>query len=148
MIVDTIRRCDTYRFDNRNILVGLRWLRDHDLNILTLGKHEIDGDRIFFLVNEYETRVVSDGDLEAHRKYIDIHCMVSGSEQMGYAPPCDCKPVKEYDDEQDYALYHVENTRVRLDVGMFALFFPGELHLPGVDERVSSVKKIVVKVKV
>ena len=33
---------------------------------------------------------------EAHRKYIDVQCMIKGGEVVGWAPLADCKPEGEF----------------------------------------------------
>jgi YhcH/YjgK/YiaL family protein len=45
------------------------------------GKHQVEGVRIFFisLMNIKQNQVMK--RLEAHKKYIDIHVVISGSEQ-------------------------------------------------------------------
>jgi len=56
--------------------------------------------------------------------------------------------VAAYDTEQDYALYGGDVSYLRLEQGMFAIFFPEDLHMPGIDHVASPVIKVVVKVKV
>jgi YhcH/YjgK/YiaL family protein len=98
-------------------------------------------------VADYETKPSTTGELEAHKKYIDIHCIVSGSELIGYAPLTDQQACRPYDPDNDFALFHGESSFIRMVPGMFAIFFPDDLHMPGVGETVEHVRKIVVKVK-
>ncbi|NOS84135.1 MAG: YhcH/YjgK/YiaL family protein, partial [Ignavibacteria bacterium] len=55
---------------------------------------------------------------------------------------------KEYDTEKDYLLYNYVSGSIILDEGMFAVFFPDDIHQPGlmIDEPMK-VKKAVVKVR-
>ncbi len=42
---------------------------------------------------------------EGHKKYIDIHVVISGEENLGYTPCSEVTVKKEYDSEGDYELY-------------------------------------------
>jgi len=59
------------------------------------------------------------------------------------------KPIEE-NPEKDYALYECDTQRFVLNSGDFAVFFPNDVHMPGVSvtDRPTPVKKIVVKVKI
>ena len=68
---------------------------------------------------------------------------------MGYVPLKEQKPPKEYDEEKDFILYKDDPSFVKLDAGMFAILFPGELHMPGIMiNNPAKVKKVVIKVRV
>jgi YhcH/YjgK/YiaL family protein len=113
------------------------------------GRFEIAVDDVYALVNNYDTKNSGDGNLEAHRKFIDVQYVVSGSELMGYVPLKEQKPFKEYDAEKDFILYKDDPSFVKLDARMFAILFPGELHMPGIMiNNPAKVKKVVIKVRV
>ncbi len=57
--------------------------------------------------------------LEAHRKYIDIHYCVSGSEGIGYAETSSLESITEYDDNDDHILLKGEYGKVVLHEGDF-----------------------------
>ena len=116
---------------------------------MELGKYEIDGDNIFALVNEYNTKDESEGKLEAHKKYIDVQFVAKGSELMGYAPLENQKVIDEYSEQNDITFFSGEKSFTQVDEGMFAIFFPTDVHLPGIKVNEKSyVKKVVIKVKV
>ena len=50
-----------------------------------LGKFEIDGDRIYGNVMEYDAVLPEAEKLEAHRKYVDIQAVIAGVERMAWA---------------------------------------------------------------
>jgi YhcH/YjgK/YiaL family protein len=74
--------------------------------------------------------------------------MVKGSEQVGYAPLADQTPVTEYDEKNDYILYSGHVSCFDFTEGMFAIFYPRDLHMPGIGEDKSQVRKAVIKVKI
>lgn len=126
---------------------ALEYLRTTDMRAVALGRHEIDGDRLFALVQEYQTRVPADCIWEAHRKYVDVQYIVRGSERMGYAPIADMVPRIDYDAEKDVALFEPGTRFVTLNAGMFAIFGPNDVHSPGgAAGEPQPVRKVVVKV--
>lgn len=50
-----------------------------------LGRLEIDGDRIYGNVMEYDAVLPSAEKLEAHREYVDIQAVICGVEDMAWA---------------------------------------------------------------
>jgi YhcH/YjgK/YiaL family protein len=148
MITDKLENAQLYYPLGGRIEKALKYLEETDLNNLPEGKHEIDGENIFALINVYETKDSGDCNLEAHKKYIDIQCVARGSELIGYAPLNSQTVIKEYDDEKDFALYSGTPSFIKLEEKMFAIFFPGDLHMPGIMFVESAqVKKAVIKIK-
>jgi len=149
MITDKIENAKLYLGLNKRIQKALEYIITTDLINIKEGKYDIDGDNIYVLVNEYNTKERSECFLEAHRKYIDVQYVAKGSELFGYAPLESQKPYAIYDKEKDFELFNEESSFVKFDKGMFAIFFPGDLHMPGIKTVSSSkVKKIVIKIKI
>ena len=85
---------------------------------------------------------------EAHRKYIDIHYCVCGSEGIGYADIATLTPTTEYDEENDYLLLSGEYQKVVLREGDFCIVFPEDAHIPMMSgDHASKLMKAVVKIK-
>lgn len=148
MIVDRIEQFEKYRGLGGRVFQALQFLHGTDLSALKAGRHGLDGDDLFALVNDYRTRPLSGGLFEAHKLYIDVQYVVSGRELIGYAPLVGQVPNREYDEVNDYALYEEEGSYIRMEQGMFAVFMPEDLHMPGVDQVTGDVRKVVVKVRV
>ncbi len=148
MIFDKIENIQIYSDINPAVVKALNFLKETDFSKMKSGKNEISGEDIFSIVSDYETRDLENCRLEAHRKYIDIHFMAEGSEQIGYSLFNKQKQATEYDEENDFILYCGEKNYLKLEEGMFAIFFPSDLHMPGIMlEKPEVVKKVVVKVK-
>jgi biofilm protein TabA len=111
------------------------------------GRHEIDGDEMFLLLNDYLTKDCADCKIEAHRKYVDVQYVIKGKESVGYAPLDGRLSVTEYDGKNDFILFTGDVSFIELNEGMFAIFYPEDLHMPGVGKTKSPVRKAVVKVK-
>ncbi|MDD5712401.1 MAG: YhcH/YjgK/YiaL family protein [Smithellaceae bacterium] len=148
MIIDRIGNIGSYLHLDKGIAAALEYVRNADFSTIAPGKYEIDGDRMFAIVSEYTTQDRRNCKLEAHRKYIDVQYVVTGSEWFGYAPLHDRIPASAYSDEQDEALYDGEASFIKFGAGMFAIFFPEDLHMPGTGKEPTKVKKVVVKVGV
>ena len=146
MILDTIENYQLYKAINERIAKGFDFLRTTDLNAIPSGKHDIDGDTIFALVQEYQTKPLSECKLESHKKFIDIQYMIRGEEMMGVTTQNNQKII-EVNEEKDYTFYEGTTSLVRVSKGMFTIFFPDDLHQPCVQtETISEVKKVVIKV--
>jgi len=128
---------------------ALEYLRTTDLAVVPLGRHEIDGDRLVALVQEYETRLPADCVWEAHRRYVDVQYVVRGAERMGHASIADVVPRVAYDAEKDVALFEPGSRFVTVSAGMVAIFGPDDVHSPGhADGNPQPVRKVVVKVEI
>ncbi|MEN8127667.1 MAG: YhcH/YjgK/YiaL family protein [Planctomycetota bacterium] len=150
MILDQLDSALMYAGLGERIATALALLNEDSVRSAAAGKHEVQGDDIFYVVNEYETGAIEDGQLEVHRKYMDIQYIVSGEECIGYAPLEGLTEESPYESENDAAFYKANNamSRLHLKQGMFAIFWPNEPHMPGrIAEKRGKVKKIVVKIR-
>jgi biofilm protein TabA len=111
-----------------------------------VGRHEIDGERLIALVQEYTTRPVDECAWEAHRKYIDVQFVVRGSERMGHGARSSLVPRQAYDAERDVSLFEPGAAFVTVGPGSYAISGPEDVHAPGGAVREPEVvRKVVVK---
>ena len=149
MILDKIENLDTYKGIHPGINKALNFIKETNFSNLPMGKHDIEGDALFYIFKEYETTPVDDKLLESHLKYIDVQYVTEGVEEMGVTMRTDQKPKKEYDEEQDFMLFNTAYDIITVNAGMFAIFFPDDIHMPEITtSEPSHVKKVVVKVKI
>lgn len=149
MIIDKLTNAGLYSQINKRIASALKYLKNSDFENVETGRHNIDGDNIYALINDYMTKSRTEANLESHKKYIDVQYISKGSELMGYAALKGQSPVKEYDEEKDYLLFDEEPSFITFSEGMFAILFPDDMHMPGIAAgALSEVRKIVVKVKI
>ena len=149
MIIDKIENASLYFGISDRIKKALRYIQNTDFLKIELGRHDIDGDDIYALVYNYETKTPQEAFLEAHRNYIDVQYVYDGIEQVGFTPLIGQNAVKEYDVNDDYLLFKEESSLISFKKGMFAIFFPDDLHMPGICmEKPSKIKKVVVKVNI
>lgn len=150
MLLDQLDSFLLYGGLGSRIAIGLALLNEESVREAAPGRHEVDGDNLFYTVDEYPTAPVEEGRLEIHRKYMDIQYIVSGTECIGYAPLQDLQEIQAYDGQKDLAFYKADAAMSRciLKPGMFAVFWPNEAHMPGrIAQTSETVKKIVVKIR-
>lgn len=132
---------------------ALEYLCSKDFTKVENGKYLIEGDKMFAMVQRYESRHMKDCRAETHRKFVDIQYVVEGEEYMGWCPfSPDLKTTVEYDETKDVAFYEklVPESNLVLTPGSFAVLYPEDVHRPccAIDEKPGPVTKVVVKVSV
>lgn len=147
MVVDHLENSARYACLGERIARAFAYLRETDFNTVEPGEYPIEGRDIFAVVNAYALKPTSQGRLEAHREYIDIQYLARGSELIGYAPFRDQPETVAFDSAADVGFYRGEASLVRVEEGMFAIFYPEDLHMPGIGDPASTVCKVVVKIR-
>lgn len=148
MIVDRIKNAALYSAD-RKLTKALDYLAKTDFTKVEPGKYELDGAKLFALVQQVETKPKEEKQFEAHRKYIDVQFIVSGVEQMGYAHLSTLKTSQAYDADKDCEMLRGTGDFVTATPGTFIVFFPEDAHMPCVAMgKPAPVRKVVVKVAV
>ena len=132
---------------------ALAFLAREDLASLEPGRHDIDGDEVFANVQELVTVPAGEKNYEAHRRYADIHYVVSGTELIGVAPVAECESVGEFSEADDFGLYTpgAREAWATLLPGELVVTPPCDAHKPGCCPEGSEpapLKKICVKVLV
>ncbi len=125
------------------------FLNRKDLTELSVGTYEIDSERIYAMVQEYEGKGQDTAKLETHHRYIDIQYTISGNELIGYRHASECTPDgKGWNNEKDICFF-TDKSGFWLPVpsGSFAVFFPEEdAHTPMAG--FGPVRKVVIKIEV
>ena len=147
MIFDKLSNLHKYISLHPQFEKAVKFITDSNLAGIGNGRHPISGDEIYASVNEYMTK--PDGFLEAHRNFIDIQLITKGSEKIGFALLNGQQVKDEYDQQKDISFYYGDCDYLTLVPGTFAIFFPEDLHKPGIAVQYpAGVKKIVIKIKV
>lgn len=128
------------------------FLRRNNISRLPEGRVEIDKNMVFALVQRYETIPTETPLFEAHRKYIDIQFIVTGTEIIGWAPIERLTITETYDANKDACFGKVAERQwasLSLKEGQLAVFWPEDGHAPRLAvKEPHRVMKIVVKVSV
>lgn len=132
------------------VVRALEVLQQQDLASLEPGRYEIDGDKLFYMVQETTLRPLEASRSEAHRNYADIQIPLNTRERYGVSLPQPGLVVTEDNLEaRDVAYYATPANEyfMDLDPGAYAVFMPGELHRPCVaSHEATALRKVVVKI--
>ena len=115
---------------------ALAWLAATDMSGIECGRHDIMG---------------AEKNFEAHRRYADIHYVISGVERLAVAPVDEVEPVCDFNEEDDFGLYAnpAREAWVTLHEGDIVVTPPEDAHKPGCcEDAPAPLKKICVKVLV
>jgi len=150
MITDMLCNASSYHGLGERFAKAFTYLKETDLAALAPGKYAVDGEDIFVMIQEYETKDLSAGKWEAHKKYADIQYLLAGKERMGYAEIGGMGGCEDQTPAKDMLIYQTDNgtgTFVRHTAGQFSIFFPQDAHMPNIaDGEKTANKKAVVKV--
>lgn len=148
MIADKIENFSLY-FKEEKFKKAFSYITGNVLKNMPAGKYEIMGDEVFALISDYNSKSPDSGKLEGHKKYIDLQYIISGNELIGYAPIGSQEICSPYDAEKDFHLFTGDCSFINMQEGMFVVFYPHDLHMPGIQNKVSAaVKKLVIKIAV
>ncbi|MFM2478984.1 YhcH/YjgK/YiaL family protein [Celerinatantimonas sp. MCCC 1A17872] len=114
-----------------------------------VGRHEIEGDKLFYTVSEDTTQLLDERRSECHQNYLDIQVVLSGEESYGYSLEPMAKITEDLFGKCDLGFGEPRSERfVTLHSGEFIVFAPNCPHRPlvAVDGKPAQVKKAVIKV--
>jgi len=147
MIYDLIENAHLYYKLGDKFEKALKFLNDTDFDSVEPGRIDIDGDNIFALVQEYNTKDPEEGKWEAHRKYIDIQFVHSGGEDFGFVNVDYLESAGEYNAENDVEFFNGDGDFLQIHDDEFIILFPQDAHMPGLSiEDSEKIKKVVIKV--
>jgi YhcH/YjgK/YiaL family protein len=148
MIYDNIKNINRYVAIHPHFPKLIKFVNDFDKLKFQIGKMEIDGENLFAIGAEYETRRAEEALWEGHKKYIDVHWVLSGSERVGLSSEEESTITKSYDEENDFLNCETIGQTIDLKDGHFLLLFPGEIHKTSIAIGASEkVGKIIFKVR-
>ena len=150
MIYDTLENASVYNFGPA-FARAAAFIQSLNADTPT-GRHEIDGNRLYANVMEYDTENVTPEKYEVHRKYADLQAVIAGSETVFVRNAAGLPVHTPYNAEGDYAFLvsdgRAAEAGIQLFPGFFTLLFPQDAHTgkgasclgPG------KLKKVVVKI--
>jgi len=147
MIIDHLDNAAQYFELNPHFEKACAFLQRDDLAQLEPANYDIDGDNAWAIISEGVPTARTNGKLEAHRHYIDVHYTVSGLEHIGWRTTDACTtPIAEYDAAADAVLFADEPLLwVDVPAGHFAIFLPSDAHAP---VREGNVRKVILKIAI
>lgn len=150
MIYDSLKHISAYRGLSANMDRAIDLLCNTDFSTLAAGRYDVDGDQLFYLVQEPALLEEDEARYELHRRYADIQLALTSGETILALPAVQIEAWQPFDEEKDVAFSVNAEPGIPLEMrpGCFAIFFPQDAHmtcLRGGDE--TSCRKVIVKVK-
>ena len=135
---------------------AIRYYCEHDLAAHAPGRFALDGDRLILQVIDQDTAPRETLRPEVHRKYVDVQFLAAGGpERIGWYPDMGDSEVDEELLASRDIIFYKNNPQARESViemqpGSYAAFFPGDVHIPGIQagDAPARIRKIVMKVAV
>ena len=129
MICDTLEHLARYNGLHPNLDTAIDYLLTHDLSALPNGRTEVDGDEVFINVMDAALHPDAGYHPEYHKLYADLQIDITGGEGWGYTN----EPGEEVGKYTVDCGFQDSASVVSgaLGEGRFVLFFPTELHKPG-----------------
>ena len=146
MIKDKVENSALYEGINPGFPAAFAFLKEAMAAPKEVGRYEL-GDGVFAFVQSYDSKPADACKIEAHKKYIDIQCVLKGKESFGVADLSTQTMYEDKFEEKDVAFYHGDVDLLTLTDGDFAVVFPQDAHRPQQGDG-THVEKIVVKVPV
>lgn len=149
MIFGNIDNIEEFSFLEDSVKECFDYVKTHDLKSFEKGCHEIDGDRLFVNIVEYETTTPENRFWEAHKDYLDVHFMICGEEQIDVNFIKNME-LKEYVKEDDFLpMEGNKNSDVCLSEGDFLVCYPNDAHRTAIKvNEPKNIKKAIFKVQI
>lgn len=93
MILTHICQSEIYVAISPLIRKAFDFLKKPETATLSRGRYEIDGERVYALVQKNSGRHRDEIKLESHRKYIDIHFALSDLESLAWKERFECSQI-------------------------------------------------------
>lgn len=150
MFIGTLIRWDTDKKYLPSIFDPVMdFLKSIDPETIEPGTYPIRGNEIFAKVECGNGKSEAERRFELHHKYIDVQMLLTGHERQDVSTLLpSSRPHEDRLQEDDIAFYPAAGPihSFYTHPGMFIIYFPGELHAPGLFDGNGKYKKIVVKV--
>ncbi|MBW7475745.1 YhcH/YjgK/YiaL family protein [Paenibacillus oenotherae] len=149
MIYDHIRNYTKYEGLGA-LSEALHFISTLDVSSLSPGRIELDGEHMYANVIALTSKAEMDCVFEAHRKYADIHFIISGTEGIAFAAVDNLVPDNAFDENNDIGFYSGRSSgTLFLLAGDFVVCYPGEAHKVAIAQSEQGpITKVVVKVSV
>ena len=108
MIFDDLKNVTRYKGLHPNLDKAIDYLYEHRKDSFDLGRYEVDGDKVFLLVQENTLNQEANDQFEYHKKYADFHLLVAGHEYSAYGSQVVDEEVA-FDEEADIGFVHCQN---------------------------------------
>lgn len=151
MIVCQIEDAQKFGTLSEGIALAIEWLQNHKADEFVKGIYAAGSTAAGDVIVKCEEPALMPREnvrLEAHRRFIDIHVPLKGTEIIGWAPVAALKhPQVPYCEESDVEFYgDAAHSLIHLHKGQLAVFFPEDAHAPNIG--LGNHRKLCIKIPV
>jgi biofilm protein TabA len=145
---------DLYRYKglNANLDKALAWLASGGWEDLPVGRKDIEGDRLYVLIQAYETKMPDAARYESHRDYLDIQLLIAGREIIEVVNRDSLKVAVPYKPDIEFYETPEPNPCYSMSIGPgdALIFFPEDAHRPCLTSGAlpTPVRKLVLKIRI
>ena len=150
MIKNSLEYTKYYYNLSEKIKLGLEFIEKNNLKSFKNGKYNILENDVYVNIQDYQTKLQSEGKWEAHKKYIDIQYIIEGKEKIGIGEIQNFEIIEQYNDENDveFLKSSAKQEFLLLKENEFVILYPHDVHKPQICvDYPDYVKKAVVKVR-
>ena len=139
MIFAKLNGGENYSVYPAAIQKAIDYLKNTNVMELPLGRHDIDGDKIFLNIMDMTTHGFEGSHPEIHEKYADLFYWPEGGEKIG---------VSAYTGKEAFLESAVDESFLIAREGFFAVFFPWDAHRPALmlGDAPATSRKCVIKI--
>ena len=152
MITSPLAKLGRYRGLNANLDKALAWLEAGGWEELPVGRKDIDGEKVYVLIQSYETKQPEAARYESHRDYLDIQLLISGREIIEVRNREGLKVAVPYQPDIEFYETPEPNPCYSMSIGPgdALVFFPEDAHRPQLAPggESSRVRKLVLKIAI
>ena len=150
MIIDSMRSFQKYAGLNPEVWSKISsFLNSISGTVPEASSNQLDGERLIANIVHTKTQAPELGKYELHRRYIDIHLPLRGTETIiCRCDSCDLKQIGSFDEANDYVLFEAApGLPVCLEPGYFLMLYPGEAHHVLTGDG-SPIIKVIIKIDI
>lgn len=149
MLSDNIKNIKKYTDGKDLVSKAMSVIEKTDLEAIDVGKYYVDGENLFYMIQQYDSHTWEDGKFETHDHHIDIQLVIKGEEIISFEERKLLKESIPHNEIKDVTFYDnsVRGKDYILRSGDFMILYPEDGHKPGnCIDKPSPVKKLVFKV--
>ncbi len=148
MIYANIKDAKRYLGIHPGLDLALEYVNDEFLSKLDYERVEIKGTDVYVFKLDLQTKPADETFWENHHDYIDIHCVLKGTEKMGINIPENLDLYEEKPETDAYFFHGKGGQTLYLTPGYFLIAFPEDAHETcGMVEAPETITKAVFKVR-
>lgn len=132
------------------VVRGIEALNKMQPSTIAAGRYEVEGEQLFVLIQDVDSRTFEESRPEAHGKFADVQIPLSASERYGFSfPQPGLACTEDRLEANDVAFYASPSREFFMDIdpGTYVVFLPNELHRPCLTiKEKTKIRKAVIKI--